>query len=233
MINKKELPHFYVENNYGSNQNEVKNPIMRFAGCAAITACDCCLYFDMIHRAGFFKNECARCDDAAVERAAEQMFSAGRKMKNAGQRPLCPRVITQKEYQDCLKSIRRYLRPGIHGVTRLELFTEGIERFMAEQGVTDIKAKGLHGSFSEKEAEQWIIHQIDNNMPVPFLLLDHKTFPHDDYVWHWFLLNGYDRSGRIFRVKAASYGTWKWFTLREMWNTGCAKKGGLILFQNA
>ncbi len=199
MTNKKELSHFYVENNYGSNQTQLKDPIMRFAGCAAITACDCCLYFDRAFGTHLFPND------------SEQ--------------------ITQKEYQENLKCIKPFLFPGFRGVTRLSIFTEGMQKFLEKNSIDNIKVSGLEGTFSEKEAEDCIIRQIDKGMPVPFLLLDHKTFHHDDYVWHWFLLNGYDRSGRIFRVKAVSYGTWKWFTLREMWNTGCIKKGGLILFE--
>ena len=195
---KKELPHFHVENNYGSNQNQVKDPIMRFAGCAAITACDCCLYFDREFGTNLFPNH--------------------------------GEIITQKEFQNDLKCMKRYLHPGFKGVTKLSLFTEGISKFMMDRGSDEISAMGLEGHFSEQEAQDCIVRQIDADLPVPYLMLDHKSFYKDDYVWHWFLLNGYDWSGRVFRVKAVSYGTWRWFTLKELWNTGCAKKGGLILF---
>ncbi len=196
---KKELSHFHVENNYGSNQHQIKDPIMRFAGCAAITACDCCLYFDREFGTGLFPNH--------------------------------GEIITQKEFQEDLKEMKRYLHPGFRGVTRLSMFTDAMAKFMADKGCGGITAAALEGHLSEKEAEKCIIHQIDADLPVPCLVLDHKTFYHDDYVWHWFLLNGYDRSGRVFRVKAVSYGTWKWFTLSDLWNTGCEKKGGLILFE--
>ena len=44
---KKELPHFYIGNSYGGNQQWFKGFSMKIGGCAAETACDICIYFDL------------------------------------------------------------------------------------------------------------------------------------------------------------------------------------------
>ena len=45
---KKELTYFNIEDSYGGNQKWFKNLIMKFGGCAAITACDLCIYLSII-----------------------------------------------------------------------------------------------------------------------------------------------------------------------------------------
>ena len=52
----------------------------------------------------------------------------------------------------------------------------------------------------------------------------------EDYIWHWFILAGYEETGNDLLVKAVSYGEYKWFSLKEMWDTGYDKKGGMILY---
>lgn len=41
---KKELDYFYVGRHYGGDQESLPNLIMRMGGCAAVTACDLCVY---------------------------------------------------------------------------------------------------------------------------------------------------------------------------------------------
>ncbi|MBQ9256239.1 MAG: hypothetical protein IJ181_03865, partial [Acidaminococcaceae bacterium] len=43
-IMKKELDYFWVGEEYGGRQSLLPDFIMRFAGCAAVTACDSCIY---------------------------------------------------------------------------------------------------------------------------------------------------------------------------------------------
>ena len=52
----------------------------------------------------------------------------------------------------------------------------------------------------------------------------------EDYVWHWYIINGYEAFADSFMVKTVTYGTWRWFDLAVLWDTGYERKGGLILF---
>lgn len=42
-IMRKELPYFRIDSSYGGNQNWFRDPTMYMGGCAAATACDCCI----------------------------------------------------------------------------------------------------------------------------------------------------------------------------------------------
>ena len=62
------------------------------------------------------------------------------------------------------------------------------------------------------------------------LVLRHRDRQYADYVWHWFLINGYDDSEDGFPVKAVTYGSYQWLDLDGLWNTGFGKRGGLVLY---
>ena len=40
----------------------------------------------------------------------------------------------------------------------------------------------------------------------------------------------YEETEDDLMVKAVSYGEYKWFSLKELWDTGYDKKGGMILY---
>lgn len=44
---KKELDYFNIEGFYGGDQEWFHDPMMKLGGCGAVTACDCCIYFDL------------------------------------------------------------------------------------------------------------------------------------------------------------------------------------------
>lgn len=44
---KNELPYFFINNSYGGNQDWFREAWMKLGGCAAETACDCCIYLDL------------------------------------------------------------------------------------------------------------------------------------------------------------------------------------------
>ncbi|MBQ1467835.1 MAG: hypothetical protein IIZ27_05090, partial [Solobacterium sp.] len=84
----------------------------------------------------------------------------------------------------------------------------------------------------EKAAEV-LAQQIDQGYPVPVLILRHKEPSLEDYVWHWFLINGYDQDDETdtILVKAITYSEYEWLDLRILWDTGYDNKGGLVLFE--
>ena len=88
----------------------------------------------------------------------------------------------------------------------------------------------LDGTEPYEAAKDAIVQQIDRGCPVPTLVLNHRDKSFRDYVWHWFLLNGYDASDQAFLVKAVTYGSYEWLDLRALWDTGYERRGGLVLY---
>jgi hypothetical protein len=47
------------------------------------------------------------------------------------------------------------------------------------------------------------------------------------------MIVGYEDAENGFLVKVATYGTVRWLSLSELWNTGFEQKGGMILYDTA
>ena len=104
--------------------------------------------------------------------------------------------------------------------------------YLKDMNDTRLQMEGFHGTHTYEEAVRAVKAQIDAACPIPYLMLKHKNEkgPLEDYIWHWFILAGYEETGNDLLVKAVSYGEYKWFSLKEMWDTGYDKKGGMILY---
>lgn len=196
---QKELDYFTIEHSYGGNQDWFWDPMMKIGGCAALTACDSCIYLD-----------CYK-----------------------GMKGLCPfekTAITKKDYQRFGMKMKPYLRPRRNGVDALDIYIDGFGRYLSDQGCSQVKMEAFPGTEKASRAKEALIAQIDSGLPLPCLVLKHKNPLFKDYVWHWFLLTGYDTAGDSCMVKAVTYGEWQWLDMDELWDTGFEKKGGLILY---
>ena len=196
---QKELDYFTIEHSYGGNQDWFWDPMMKIGGCAALTACDSCIYLDC------YKG-------------------------TKGLYPFEKTALTRKDYVRFGMQMKPYLRPRRNGVDALEIYMEGFEKYLADRGCASIRMKPLAGTEAVSGAKDALAAQIDRGFPVPCLVLKHKNPMFKDYVWHWFLLTGYDTAGDSCMAKAVTYGEWQWLDMDELWDTGFEKKGGLILY---
>lgn len=201
-MGKRELEHFNIGDSYGGNQDWFRSLMMRKGGCAAETACDSSLYF-------------------ALHTGIEGVY------------PYDAANLSKEEYIDFAHIMEKYLRPRLSGVNRLDIFIDGYNGYLTDRGVKNIGMKEFSGSEPYEKAAAALTHQIDKGYPVPVLILNHRDKAMKDYVWHWFLINGYDdmRGTDTLMIKAVTYSEFRWIDFKALWNTGCAAKGGLILFE--
>ncbi|MBQ7453837.1 MAG: hypothetical protein IJS69_02110 [Selenomonadaceae bacterium] len=203
MDKKKELPHFYIGASLGGQQKWYSRQTdfaMNVGGCAAITACDCAIYF-------------------------EKYFNL------RGLYPFDLQDITREDYLRFGKIMEPYLYPRWSGVDKLEIYLDGFGRFLRDRHATTLHLSEWSGENNFEDSLRILCRQIDANYPLPCLTLKHQSPAMQDYVWHWFILNGYEIRGEEFFVKAVSYGIGRWFNFVELWRTGYPQKGGLILFE--
>ena len=112
----------------------------------------------------------------------------------------------------------------------MDIYIDGFTKFLHDRVVTDITLSPWSGNNSLDDTKDVIKQQIDNGWPIPCLTLLHEHPAMDDYVWHWYILNGYESFQDSVMVKAVSYGSWRWLDLDMLWSTGHDRKGGLIIF---
>lgn len=142
--------------------------------------------------------------------------------------PYDARHVLRAEYEDFAMQMKPYLKPRRTGIDRLSIYLAGLHSYWQDCGVFSLAAEGLSGEAPWTAAWDLICRQVDANMLVPCLLLHHENKIFNDWQWHWFNLAGYDfRQGRPM-VRAVTYGQSFWLDFRALWDTGKARKGGLI-----
>lgn len=196
---KKELPYFKIGLSHGGQQEWLPKYMMRLGGCAAVTACDCSVYFEL------YKNL-------------------------HGLYPFDAKNLTKEDYIKFTDVMEPYLHPRWSGINKLSIYIEGFEKFLRDRGEKNLQLQGWEGEQDFEATHMVLKYQIDNGWPIPCLVLNHKNPALEDYVWHWFLLTGYEFAGEKVFAKVVSYGIERWFDFDLLWDTGFNQKGGLIIF---
>lgn len=202
---KRELDYFQIADCYGGCQDWFLDPMMKGGGCAAVTACDTCIYLDL------YRPELVKGD--------------------TGYYPYKKEDLTKRDYIRFSRVMKPYLRPRMSGIDRLELYIEGFGDYLSDRGLDTLVMEGFSGEEEEAKAREKVREQIDSGFPIPCLILKHRNPKMKEYVWHWFLLTGYEALEETFLVKAVTYGEWEWLDFGELWNTGEERKGGLVLYR--
>ncbi len=141
--------------------------------------------------------------------------------------------LSKEDYIRFVMEMKPYLRPRIQGINTLKLFIEGFSQFLADQKEYEVGLEEFSGENSLMKAKEAIRRQIRINLPIPYLLLRHKSQRMKFFVWHWFLIIGYEEFEEEFYVKAVTYGNYHWLSLKELWDTGYKEKGGMVIINTA
>ena len=199
---KKELEYFMIDGEFGGNQDWFTNIVMNVGGCGAATACDSCIYL----------------------------------AKYKGMKKLYPFDLEQMD-KEAYKIMKPYIRPRVQGVKKPEWYIEGLAKYISdvnEKYGTDyqIDMEKFDGTGTAEEAEKIICEQIDKGLPVPYLMLRHLNVEkYKDFIWHWFLVVGYEKNEQGMWIDVATYGEKVRLDLMELWKTGCEEKGGIVIYE--
>lgn len=139
--------------------------------------------------------------------------------------------LSKGDYVDFAHMMEKYLWPRWSGIDKLSIYIDGYSKYLIDMGVTCISMDTLNGSEPYEKAAATVKKQIDEGYPIPTLILNHKERSLKDYVWHWFLINGYDETDETMMVKTVTYSGFQWLDLRKLWDTGYNNKGGLVLYR--
>jgi len=142
--------------------------------------------------------------------------------------PFDPDRVTLADYLAFGERMRPHLSPRATGIDRTELYIDGLNAYLDSCGARPVRLRSVSGTEDVETAVSLIRDQLDRGFPVPYLMLLHRDKKLNDYMWHWFLLNGYDETDTAFRVKAVSYGQGRWMDLRHLWRTDRRRKGGFV-----
>ena len=157
--------------------------------------------------------------------------------------PFNAQSLTRRDYVHFAMMMKPYLRPRWSGINTLEIYMDGFRNYLEDCGINNVIMSGLSGHAPLSDAAALVRRQIDAVLPVPMLILMHQAPQLKDFVWHWFLLTGYDLPDAVdtaddavdgaaptsdMLVQTATYGESQWFPLSLLWDTGSPERGGLV-----
>lgn len=178
----------------------------------------------------WFRTFMMRLGGCGAETACESSLYFAREFGFKNLYPFNCDEIKREEYVDFAHIMEGYLWPRITGINKLSIYVNGYIKYLRDTGEFRVDVSGFSGDHTYEEAAEVVKDQIDAGLPIPFLTLRHKDKTYSDYVWHWYLVNGYEETPEGLRVKAVTYSEYEWLDLKGLWNTGAKPTGGMIIY---
>ena len=197
----KELDYFWVGEEYGGRQSLLPDMIMRFAGCAAVTACDSLIYMTLYKN---LKNLCPFSTDQLRGRDYVAFFKTVKPY-------LRPRLMGINRLEIFVAAFKKFLKE--HGTFFLDVMPWSGDH--DEQDTVNTIRQQIDRGFL---------------IPYLLLHHKNPTFENYEWHW-FLLTGYDEKPDGRFLVKAVTYGAYEWLDFAKLWNTGYDRKGGLILFK--
>lgn len=197
----KELDYFWVGEEYGGRQSLLPDMIMRFAGCAAVTACDSLIYMTLYKN---LKNLCPFSTDQLRGRDYVAFFKTVKPY-------LRPRLMGINRLEIFVAAFKKFLKE--HGTFFLDVMPWSGDH--DEQDTVNTIRQQIDRGFL---------------IPYLLLHHKNPNFENYEWHW-FLLTGYDEKPDGRFLVKAVTYGAYEWLDFAKLWNTGYDRKGGLILFK--
>lgn len=197
----KELDYFWVGEEYGGRQSLLPDMIMRFAGCAAVTACDSLIYMTLYKN---LKNLCPFSTDQLRGRDYVAFFKTVKPY-------LRPRLMGINRLEIFVAAFKKFLKE--HGTFFLDVLPWSGDH--DEQDTVNTIMQQIDRGFL---------------IPYLLLHHKNPNFENYEWHW-FLLTGYDEKPDGRFMVKAVTYGAYEWLDFAKLWNTGYDRKGGLILFK--
>ena len=197
----KELDYFWVGEEYGGRQSLLPDMVMRFAGCAAVTACDSLIYMTLYKN---LKNLCPFSTDQLRGRDYVAFFKTVKPY-------LRPRLMGINRLEIFVAAFKKFLKE--HGTFFLDVLPWSGDH--GEQDTVNTIRQQIDRGFL---------------IPYLLLHHKNPNFENYEWHW-FLLTGYDEKPDGRFMVKAVTYGAYEWLDFAKLWNTGYDRKGGLILFK--
>lgn len=202
---KKELPYFYINNNFGGNQSWFLDPWMHLGGCGALTMCDLMIYMAL------YKGLPEGCPFDVRKLSKRDYRKFGTHMRPY----LRPREEGIKDLKTFIEGAKVYLEYS-------EVDSIQLEPFDGNKPFADAKA-AVKAAINDGMP-----------IPMLMLKHKDSKFNFFEWHWFLIVgyseEDGNENDG--FQIKTATYGKAHWLDFNAFWNTGEEERGGLVLVKS-
>jgi hypothetical protein len=129
-------------------------------------------------------------------------------------------IFNKKDFIDHMVEVRKYVKPGMMGLTSVEQFSDNVLAFSEKKGVS-LVPHILHEDANLQEALVFINQALLLKLPVAILVLKHPLKEMEDYEWHWMTITHLKLNAEDTKpyISVSTYGELREINLELLWNS--------------
>lgn len=129
-------------------------------------------------------------------------------------------IINKKDFVSHMIKIRKYVKPGIFGLTSVHQFSDNVLAFSKDRGVSLVPHILDDNAATIQEAIHFISKALSQKLPIAILVLKHPRKEFKEYTWHWMTITGLklDSKYKVYSVSVSTYGEHREINLELLWN---------------
>ncbi|MDP4090789.1 MAG: hypothetical protein Q8930_16185 [Bacillota bacterium] len=129
-------------------------------------------------------------------------------------------IINKKDFVEHMVEVRKYVIPGMRGLTSVHQFVENTLTFAMQRGISLVPHILDDDNASMEEAVYYISEALKIKLPVAILVLTHPVKEFDEYVWHWMTITHLrlDPKDNTYYITASTYGERHEINFDLLWN---------------
>lgn len=128
--------------------------------------------------------------------------------------------FNKNDFVEHMIEIRKYVRPGMFGLTSAQQFSENVLSFSYTRGITLISHILDESTASMEDAIKFIVQALYQRFPVAILVLKHPVKALEEYAWHWMTITHLrlDPTDSKYYISVSTYGERRIIDLDLLWN---------------
>lgn len=129
-------------------------------------------------------------------------------------------IINKQDFINHMIEVRKYVVPGIKGLTSVNKFVDNTLTFAAKKGVSLVPYILDEDTAGMMDAVHYISQALAQRLPVAILILTHPIKELEDYVWHWMTITNlrFDSTKGTYYITTSTYGERREINLDLLWN---------------
>lgn len=129
-------------------------------------------------------------------------------------------IINKKDFVEHMVEIRKYVKPGLFGLTSVHQFSDNTLAFGRERGVSLVPHILHDKTTTIQQAITFMTEALSQKLPVAILVLKHPIKEFKVYAWHWMTITDLklNLKDNTYYISVSTYGERQEINLELLWN---------------
>ena len=129
-------------------------------------------------------------------------------------------IVNKVDFIVHMGEIRKFVKPGMFGLTSVHQFSNSVLAFSKERGVSLAAHILDDNAASMQEAINFISKALSQRLPIAILVLKHPLVEFKEYTWHWMTITDLKLNSKdnIYYISVSTYGERREINLDLLWN---------------